>query len=620
MKLTQWLPVTLLSALALVLGGCPAPNPDPVTPNASRVASEPAPALEQLVQQYLDGLFAAKPHLASFMGDHRFDGQHADLSPEARQTRIAELRAQRAALQSIDLGKLGEEDRIDADIVRDGIDLELLYLEEIREWEWDPRLHDSLPYYDPREMVAERLSWLVHGEFAPLATRLASLTQQLEGLPRLLQQMQSLLGRPARVYTERAIDDNQGRIDLLEGEVRELIKAATSGGATADAAAAAERARTTALAALRQYQQFLSDTLLPRSDGDWRLGAARYAKKFPLALQTKLTPAEVVPRAQKAFQQSRQELFRVALELHAELLPSEPRPAAPEPLPDSATQRRIIEAVRDALAADHVAAADYVANEWRSLDGLRAFIQQHDLLDVPPASTLRTQEMPAFKRGVIAAEYLAPGMLDRGTEWRATYSVDPIDPRWPPEKVDSYLRANNRYATELRAIHEAYPGHHVQTWYSRRNLSPLRAVLWNASMVEGWAVYGEEVMIRSGWGGAQNRHYRFFTLRGQMVVAANALLDIGLHTGQMSDAEAVRFMVEDGLQEQAMAEKKLLRAKLDSTQLCQYFLGFDEILELERDYRAKLGAAAFKQRTFDEALVGHGSIAVKHLRRLLLGG
>ena len=104
-----------------------------------------------------------------------------------------------------------------------------------------------------------------------------------------------------------------------------------------------------------------------------------------------------------------------------------------------------------------------------------------------------------------------------------------------------------------------------------------------------------------------------------MVVATNALLDIELQTGQMSDAEAVRFMVEEGFQEQAMAEKKLIRAKLDSTQLCQYFLGYEEILELERDYRAKVGQTPFKQRTFDEALVGHGSIPVKYLRRYLLG-
>jgi uncharacterized protein (DUF885 family) len=82
----------------------------------------------------------------------------------------------------------------------------------------------------------------------------------------------------------------------------------------------------------------------------------------------------------------------------------------------------------------------------------------------------------------------------------------------------------------------------------------------------------------------------------------------------MSEAEAVRFMVEEGFQEQAQAEKKLRRAKLDTTQLSQYFLGLDEILQLEREVKSRDGMN-FRQREFDEKLAGHGSIAVKHLRR-----
>jgi hypothetical protein len=77
-------------------------------------------------------------------------------------------------------------------------------------------------------------------------------------------------------------------------------------------------------------------------------------------------------------------------------------------------------------------------------------------------------------------------------------------------------------------------------------------------------------------------------------------------------------MVDEWLQEKAYAESKLHRAQLDSQQLCQYFLGWDEINELERDYRARVGKG-FSQRVFDEALIGHGTIAVKFLREYLLG-
>jgi uncharacterized protein (DUF885 family) len=125
-------------------------------------------------------------------------------------------------------------------------------------------------------------------------------------------------------------------------------------------------------------------------------------------------------------------------------------------------------------------------------------------------------------------------------------------------------------------------------------------------------------MVGLGWGDERNDRFRVFELVEILVSTANTIIDIELQSGRMTDEAAVRFMVEDGFQPRAQAEKKLVRAKLDSTQLCQYFLGLDEIRSLERDYKAQLGAR-FKQRTFDETLIGHGSLAVKFLREYLLG-
>jgi uncharacterized protein (DUF885 family) len=282
-----------------------------------------------------------------------------------------------------------------------------------------------------------------------------------------------------------------------------------------------------------------------------------------------------------------------------------------------AEQQKVIQRVVDEIAKDHPKPDDLVAAHARNLDTLRAFIEQHNLLQLPPKDTLRVEPMPAFKRGAVAAEYLAPGVLIRNPKWHATYYVDPIDPTWPADKVESYLRGQNNYQVQLVASHEAYPGHHTQYFYSKRNLIPLRAVLWNGPMVEGWAVYGEGLMVALGYGGDRNDRFRVYNLIGDMISATNTIIDIELQTGHMTDDEAVRFMVAEGFQPRAQAEKKLKRAKLDSTQLCQYFLGLDELQTLERDYRKKVGAK-FDQRTFDEAVIGHGSIAVRLLRDYVL--
>lgn len=554
---------------------------------------------------YLDGLFQAKPHLATFMGDHRFDGKLPDLSAPAVEKRLAELARQRAELAKLDLTDLPLDDRIDAAIMGDGIALEELYLREIREWTWSPRIYDSFPFYDPRDILGNRISDIIHGTFAPAAERLRSVTAQLEALPRFIDEQMKAIAQPSAVHLQQATKENRGRIEFFANEVKEFTKGD----------AAAEKARLAALESLRRYQAFLeSDALKQRATHDWKLGAALYRKKFPLALQTDLSPEKVLPLARLEFERARKALYLLAAQMHRRFWPAEPTPPANA---DAKTQAQIINRVKAEISKDHPRPAELVAAHAANLDRLRAFIVEHNLVELPPPETLTVEPMPLFKRGATAAEYLAPGMLDKSSTWKATYFVDPVDPTWPHDKVESYLRASNNYDVEMTACHEAYPGHHTQTYQSRKDLNPLRATLWNGPMVEGWAVYGEKLMTELGYGGKHNDRYRFIDLSGQMVVAANAILDIELQSGRMTDEEALHFMIVEGFQERARAERKLWRAKLDSTQLVQYFLGFTEIEDLEREVRAQVGRA-FSQRKFNDGLVGHGSIPVKYLRQYLL--
>ncbi len=569
-------------------------------------------------KRYLDGLFAAKPHLASFMGDPRFDDRWPDVSPAGVASRQKELTAQQAELQKLLLASPSLDDRIDGQILEDAIRLELLYLTEIREFTWDPRLFDSFPPYDPREIVADRLIGLTQrGQGAHAEARLASLTARLAHLPAFLQAMQAQLQRPARIYTERGIADNLGRMQTVQGEVKRFIDGFTSPHQAA-ARTRAEEARKSALSALQTYQRFLQQTLLPRSDGEWRLGAALFDKKYPLSLQTDRSPDQVVARAEARFLASRAELYLVAQRLYRKLSPQKPAP------PENASpkeQGRVINEVKAELSKDHPQAAELVQAHGRSLSRMRTFIEHKNLLALPPEDTLSVEPMPAFKRGVVGAEYLAPDVLSREGPWRATYFVDPIDLSQPAAKIEGLLRANNNYEVQLTGMHEAYPGHHTQHFYARKSWNPVRAVLWNGPMEEGWACYATTLMVAQGWGrGADDRNdaYRFFDLLGSLVVAHNAILDVRLHRGQMTDAEAMRLMVEEGFQEPASAEKKLLRAKMDSTQLSQYFLGLVEIEDLEKDKKQQQSDRPFDQRAFNEALIGHGSIAVRYLRRYVL--
>ncbi|HYV48136.1 MAG TPA: DUF885 domain-containing protein [Myxococcaceae bacterium] len=571
-------PVALVAVLATLAAG---PDHGPVA---------------ALRTQYLDGLFKAKPHLASFMGDHRFDDKVADLSPAAQKKRLAELDQQEKKAKALDAKALSTDDQVDLQIILDGIALERLYLTDIKEWEWSPRLNDTFPFFDPREMVAGRLADLIHGTFAPEKDRLATITPLLKATPVLFSQVKGQVKNPSRIHLEQAIQDNKGRIEFFETELKAFTQKDPK----------AEKARVEALAAVQDFQKFLEAYPKDKATRDYRLGDALYRKKFPAALQTELTADELVKRAEADFQKSKSDLLALAKKLHGQMWPG-----APVPEKDPAA---LMNKVRDEISKDHPKANELVDAHARNLNKLRAFIEQNDLIPLPPADTLNVLPMPEFKRGAAGAEYLSPGMLDKSAPWHGTYYVDPVDPSWPPEKVESYLRANNDYSVELTAAHEAYPGHHTQAWWALKDLNPLRATLWNGAMAEGWAVYGEQLMVSLGYGGDRNAKYLFNRLKGSMTVAANTVLDVKLQTGQWTDEQALKYLVDDCLQEQALAEKKLRRAQLDSTQLVQYYLGYAEIRDLEQQARKAWGAG-YTQRKFDELMVGHGSVAVRFLRR-----
>lgn len=144
---------------------------------------------------------------------------------------------------------------------------------------------------------------------------------------------------------------------------------------------------------------------------------------------------------------------------------------------------------------------------------------------------------------------------------------------------------------------------------------PRRAARWNAPMVEGWAAQVEEPMVKAGGGGEKNDRDGFVALEGHRTLATSAILDLGSEAGEMRGVEAVSFRIEKGSRERAAVGEKPVRAKPGSTDLGPHSLRFAEIRALERDHWRAPEGERFRQRAFNEAILGRGSLAVRYLRR-----
>jgi uncharacterized protein (DUF885 family) len=168
---------------------------------------------------------------------------------------------------------------------------------------------------------------------------------------------------------------------------------------------------------------------------------------------------------------------------------------------------------------------------------------------------------------------------------------------------------------QILTIHEAYPGHYVQLEYSNRYPSLIRRVLYSGVFAEGWAVYTEQMMLDEGYGDG-DLALRLSQLKWYLRAVTNAILDYKMHCTNMTDKEALLFLVRRAYQSEAEAILKIIRAKQSSCQLSTYFVGRMAFVRLRRRVQRELGEG-FRLGRYHEAVLAHGTLPVKYLHELV---
>lgn len=572
------------------------PAPANAQPRSATAATAQARAFDRLTASWIEAGLRLNPTGATQLGDHRFDARLPDLSASGRAERRALAQRTAAALARIDPASLTPQQRVDAALLADRLAFELYDLDTIQSWAWDATQYTGL--------AGGALYGLVAREFAPLPARLASATARLEALPAMLAQTRAALV-PARVPPTHAITalaQHKGLAGLIDGIV------AQSAALPAPARARLARAAATAKTAAAEHQTWLETTLVPAAKGEPRYGPARYDEALRLTLGSPLTRPEIKARALATVAATRAEMYRVATTLLAGRPDAPPTPAAPTP----AQQQAAIAAALAISYADTAAPDQVVPFARETLEQATAFAKEKDFISFPVAE-FEIIEMPEFARGFAVAYADSPGPLEKTQ--RSFYAVSPIPAGWTPEQTASFLREYNKWAIHELTIHEAMPGHLLQLAHSNRYKSTLRAVLASGAMIEGWAMYSEDVMAEAGYLQSDPR-YRLAHLKFRLRATMNALLDIGFHTENLQREEAMRMMTVTAFQEEREAAGKWTRMQLSATQLPTYFVGYSEW----RDLRAEgEGRPGFTLKSFHDTALSYGSPPVRHIRALMFG-
>jgi uncharacterized protein (DUF885 family) len=591
---------------------------------------EPTDAFEAAVVDLLVDLFTAYPTWGTEVGFHSVDGLWPDLGEDGRQARLAMLHGHAARLAAFETAALTADQRIDRDILQDEIEKAVFGDEILRDEAWDA-LH--LVY-----LMGSGLFGLLSREYAPWAQRGAAFRARLEGLPELTRQavagLTGLPGRPvALLQLDTALAQLGGVTELVGAGVEEARTRAAAGEAV-DLVAPIEAAADAARRAIEAFRTALDEEVRPRGSGEGRLGSELFARKLRLTLSSDLSPDDLRERAWADYHAVRAEMVRVARLAWPTWVPDEPLPDAPAG--DIDAESALVKRVLDAIATEHQSPDGLIDFCRAEIERISAFCREHDVISLPD-EPLTITWTPLFLRAHARAFLDSPGRLDRGL--RSHFWITPPDESQGPEAVESYLREENDRMLRDLSIHEAIPGHYLQLAASNRCPSLARTIFTNGLFAEGWAVYITQVMVDLGYG-ADDPAFVLTHWKLYLRAVVNAILDVTVHTGSLTEEEALDLMVRGAWQEPDEARGKWLRARISSTQLSTYYVGSLEMWDLEVEVRRRaalaVGAAVdavpaqrvagglgatpgFDQRAHLEAVISHGTPAIKWCRRILLG-
>jgi uncharacterized protein (DUF885 family) len=501
------------------------------------------------------------------------------------------------------LASLNAEDAADWQLIDDQIAFNLLEFDRIQNYKHNPTVYV--------ETLGAALFQPLTDDYAPKDVRLGHVLFRMSAIPRFLGQAQSQLVDADPIFIKVAIEENDGNIDLIQNTIAAAIPAGSQLKAQFD------RISPQAIEALKSFSSWLQNDLAKlKTDRTWRLGKELYAEKFRLVMETPVTPEQVLADAESGLKKTRAEMLQIALPLHKQYFPDHDDHASLNP---EERENKVIGEVLHKISEDRPKRDDLMQTVKDDLAGIRQFIIDKNIVSLKARDNLKVIPTPPFMRGIysVAGFHGAPP-LDPNAE--AQYWVTPIDPKSPEDKVESKLREYNNWVLRWLTIHEALPGHYVQAEHANE-IQPVtrrlvRGLYSNGAYVEGWAEYIAQVMMQQGFADNDPR-YRISYLKVWLRAMGNAILDVRMQTMQMTDDEAMSFMMNEAFQTRAEAEGKLQRAKLSSTQLPTYFVGTSEWWRLRRAYEAAKGKdftlAEFHDRALDE-----GALPVPWLENILL--
>jgi uncharacterized protein (DUF885 family) len=528
----------------------------------------------EMSMRVLDSLESFDPAVATEMGIHAYDRRLADYSSSSVNRMISSLEKLRTRLNAFGTTNLKPNEKIDLRLLNSNIEVALLNLKGIGWYKRSPYL-----YVDE---AIDGLYFLMLSRHANTQAKLPTIIARMSEVSGLFATAQKNLRNVPRVYIESAQEGLRSGRDFYLAVGKQLADSFPR--RSSDIQAAVNKAT----AAMDDFSKYLSN-LKPGPDTAFAIGKVNY--NYLLSHQYFL------PYDADSLLKIGEGLLKQAITEYSEY-------------------QAYVESNRQ-TGQDSVfipksfTRADFMDYYGWEVNQVKAFIKMDDILTVPDyIAPVIVVETPAFLRPMIGGiAYQPAGPFD--DHQQGMFYVRPVPDSLDRAQLDARYRYVHRRGFRGSIVHEAFPGHHLQMQLAGHVDDPVRKWQMNNMMIEGWALYCEEMMYHAGLFGNEDPAQWLGILGGVRFRAARIVADVKLHTGQFTYDQCVNWMCKT-LESQSVSDSNYIRTEVrrythEPTQPMCYLTGKREIQRLFEAMVAKQGVD-FDEKEFYDALLAEGSI------------
>ncbi len=548
--------------------------------------------LDALSTQFLGALWKIDPETAISVGKYETAATLTIPDAASRTAQLAFIDDWLGRFEKVDAKQLSPKQRTDLALLVNKLKSDRWYLTTFKEYEWNPALYN----------IASPIDFILNTEYAAKPQRLRTLLKRIAGVPAYYDAARATIANPTREHTQLAIAQAPGVLQVLAS----LEKEAQASILTPMEKELFKQRIAQAKTAVEGYAAWLGemDKAMATSGGrSFRIGKDLYEAKFAFDIQAGSTGEQTYQKALAAREQLLTNMDRISDDLWPKYLAGIDKPA---------DRYAKIGMVIDKLSDNHVARENFFPEIRRQIPVLQDWVIKNNLLTLDPNKPLQVRETPVYQRGVAGASIEAPGPYR--PQDRTYYNVTPLDDATLAQ-AESTLREYNHWILQILNIHEAIPGHYAQLVYANKSPSIVKSIFGNGAMIEGWAVYGERMMLESGYGDNAPEMWLMYS-KWNLRSVTNTILDYSVHVLGMTQEQALDLLTRQAFQTQREAAEKWRRATLTSVQLASYFSGYSEIMELREERKQALGNK-FSLKEFNEQFLSYGSAPVKVVRELM---